>query len=236
MAHLLRLEVLPLKGSSASLRAVERRRQSLPRLDQGHTRTAERSQLGTRARSSASLLLGLKLTLGGTHRLDHPSQSVDGDVVGVGDPLLHGELVDRDRVVCHGSPSEGLTSETPRRPVDADRRDLTTAPLDTTPQPDPEFGAPGRREGMPMLWPSRSRSERARRSGAAITVLSGAPPPEEDYQLIALRELLHRSRQHALSGQSWAARTQRPQLEEACGHAAVALAEAIDILGGPDCG
>jgi hypothetical protein len=236
MAHLLRVEVLPLKGSSASLRAVERRRQSLPRVDQGHARTAERPQLGTRARSSTSLLLGLELALGRAHRLDDPPQSVHGDVVGVGDPLLSVQLVDRDRVVCHGSPSEGLTSETPRRPVDADRRDLTTASLSTPRQPDPEFGAPGRREGTPMLWPSRPRSERARSSGAAITVLPGAPPPEEGYQMVALRELFHRSRQHALSGQSWAARTQRPELEEACEQAAVALAEAIDILGGPDRG
>jgi hypothetical protein len=236
MAQLLRLEMLPLEGAAAGLATVESRRQDLPRVDQGHARTAERPQLGTRARSSTSLLLCLKLALGGAHRLDDPPQSVDRDVVGVSDPLLDGELVDRDRVVCHGSPSEGLTSETPRRPVDADRRDLTTAPLETTPQPDPEFGAPGRREGMPMLWPSRPRSERARSSGAAITVLPGAPPPEEGYQLVALRELLHRSRQHALGGQSWAASTQRPELEEACEHAAVALAEAIDILGGPDCG
>ena len=87
-----------------------------------------------------------------------------------------------------------------------------------------------------MLWPSRPRIERARTSDAGITVLPGSPPPEEGYQLVALRELLHRSRQHVLSGQTWAARTQRPQLEEACEHAAVALAEAIDLLGGPDHG
>lgn len=236
MAQLVRLEVLSLEGATTGLGAVDRQRQGLARVDQGHARTAERPQLGTRARCSALVLLGLELTLAGSHRLDDPSQRVDGDVVGVRDPLLDGELVDRDRVVCHGSPSEGLTSETPRRPVDADRRDLTTAPLGTTPQPDPEFGAPGRREGMPMLWPSRPRSERARRSGASITVLLGCSPPEESYQMVALRELLHRSRQHALGGQSWAARTQRPELEEACEHAAVALADAIDILGGPDCG
>jgi hypothetical protein len=236
MAHLLRLEVLSFKGSAASLRAVERQRQSLACVDQGNARAAERPQLGTRACCSALVLLGLELTLAGPHRLDDPSQRVDGDVVGVRDPLLDGELVDRDRVVCHGSPSEGLTSETPRRPVSADRRDLTTAPLETTPQPDPEFGAPGRREGTPMLWSSRSRSERARSSGASITVLPGAPPPEEGYQMVALRELLHRSRQHALSGQGWAARTERPELEEACEHAAAALAEAIDLLGGPDHG
>jgi hypothetical protein len=232
MAQLVWLEVLPLEGAAAGLATLESRRQGLPRVDQGHARTAERPQLGTRARSSALVLLDLELALGGAHRLDDPPQSVDGDVVGVGDPFLNGELVDRDRVVCHGSPSEGLTSETPRRPVDADRRDLTTAPLRTTPQPDPEFGAPGRREGTPMLWPSRPRSERAHSSGASITVLPGAPPPEEGYQMVALRELFHRSRQHALSGQSWAARTQRPKLEEACEQAAVALAEAIDILGG----
>jgi hypothetical protein len=235
MVHLLRLEVLPLEGAAAGLATVESRRQGLPRVDQGHARTAERSQLRTRARSSTSLLLGLELALGGAHRLDDPPQRVDGDVVGVGDPFLNGELVDRDRVVCHGSPSEGLTSETPRRPVDADRRDLTTAPLETTPQPDPEFGAPGRREGTPMLWPSRPRIERAH-SDASITVLPGSAPPDEGYQMVALRELLHRSRQHALSGQSWATRTQRPDLEDACERAAVALAEAIDILGDPDDG
>jgi hypothetical protein len=235
MAHLLRVKVLPLKGSSASLRAVERRRQSLPRVDQGHARTAERPQLGTRARSSTSLLLGLELALGGAHRLDDPPQSVHGDVVGVGNPLLSVQLVDRDRVVCHGSPSEGLTSETPRRPVDADRRDLTTASLRTPRQPDPEFGAPGRREGMPMLWPSRPRSERAR-SGTSTTVLPGSAPPDEGYQMVVLRELLHRGRQHALSGQSWPAMAQRPDLKDACERAAYALAEAIDILGDPDCG
>jgi hypothetical protein len=235
MAQLVRLEVLPLEGAAAGLATLESRRQGLPRVDQGHARTAERPQLGTRARSSTSLLLGLELALGGAHRLDDPPQRVDGDVMGVGDPLLSVQLVDRDRVVCHDSPLEGLTSETPRRPVDADRRDLTTASLRTPRQPDPEFGAPGRREGTPMLWPSRPRIERAR-SGASITALPGAPPPEEGYQMVALRELFHRSRQHALSGQSWAARTQRPKLEEACEYAAVALAEAIDILGGPDRG
>jgi hypothetical protein len=235
MAHLLRLEVLPLKGSSASLRAVERRRQGLPRVDQGHARTAERPQLGTRVRSSTSLLLGLELALGVAHRLDDPPQSVDGDVVGVGDPFLGVQLVDRDRVVCHGSPSEGLASETPPRPVATDRGDLTTASLSTPRQPDPEFGAPGRREGTPMLWPSRPRSERAH-SDASITVLPGAAPPDEGYQMVVLRELLHRSRQHALSGQTWAAKTHRPDLEDACERAAYALAEAIDILGGPDRG
>jgi hypothetical protein len=237
MAQLVRLKVLPLEGAAAGLATVKSRRQGLPRVDQSHACTAERPQLGTRARSSTSLLLGLELALGGAHRLDDAPQRVDGDVVGVGDPLLNGELVDRDRVVvCHGSPSEGLTSETPRRPVSADRRDLTTAPLEATPQPDPEFGAPGRREGTPMLWPSRPRIERAR-NDASITVLPGAAPPwEEGYQMVALRELLHRSRQHALDGQSWAALTQRPDLENACERAAYAIAEAIDILGGPDHG
>jgi hypothetical protein len=86
-----------------------------------------------------------------------------------------------------------------------------------------------------MLWSSRPRIERAR-SGASITVLPGAPPPEEGYQMVALRELLHRSRQHALGGQCWAAMTGRPDLEDACRDAACALAEAIDILGGPDRG
>jgi hypothetical protein len=235
MVHLLRIEVLPLKGSPASLRAVERRRQCLACVDQGHASATERPQLGTRAPSSALVLLSLELTLAGPHRLDDPSQRVDSDVVGVGDALLDGELVNRDRVVCHGSPSEGLTSKTPRRPVDADRRDLTTASLRTPRQPDPEFGAPGRREGTPMLWPSRPRIEGVR-SDASITVLPGNAPPDEGYQLLALRQLLHRSRQHALSGQSWAARTQRPELEEACEQAAVALTEAIDILAGPDRG
>jgi hypothetical protein len=87
-----------------------------------------------------------------------------------------------------------------------------------------------------MHWPTRPLTERARSSVASITVLPGAAPPDEDYQMVALRELLHRSRQHALGGQRWAARTQRPQLEEACEHAAVSLAEAIDILGGSDRG
>jgi hypothetical protein len=86
-----------------------------------------------------------------------------------------------------------------------------------------------------MLWPSRPRIEGVR-SDASITVLPGNAPPDEGYQLLALRQLLHRSRQHALSGQSWAARTQRPELEEACEQAAVALTEAIDILAGPDRG
>jgi hypothetical protein len=54
--------------------------------------------------------------------------------------------------------------------------------------------------------------------------------------LLLVRQLLHRSRQHALSGQTWATRTQRPELEDACDRAAYALAEAIDLLGGPDRG
>jgi hypothetical protein len=235
MSRSLRVEVLSLESSTASLRPLHHGHQRLPCVDQRHAGTAERPQLGTRTGSSAVLLLGLKLALACPHRLYDPSQRVDGDVVGVSDPLLGVQLVDRDRVVRHGSPSKGLVSKTPRRPVSADRRDLTTAPLDTTPQPDPEFGAPGRREGTPMQWPSRPRSERAR-SSASITVLPGAPPPEEGYQMVALRELLHRSRQHALSGQRWAASAQRPDLEEACERAAEALAEAEDILGGPDRG
>jgi hypothetical protein len=89
-----------------------------------------------------------------------------------------------------------------------------------------------------MHWPTRPSTVtlRARTSDAEITVLPGTPAPEEGYQMVALRELLHRSRQHALSVQTWAAATHRPGLEDACERAAHALAEAIDILGGPDHG
>ena len=86
-----------------------------------------------------------------------------------------------------------------------------------------------------MLWPASPRIERAR-SGASITVRPSAAPPDEGYQMVALRELLHPRRQNALDGQSWAALTQRPDLENACERAADALGEAIDILGGPDHG
>jgi hypothetical protein len=42
--------------------------------------------------------------------------------------------------------------------------------------------------------------------------------------MVVLRELLHRGRQHALGGQSWAAMAQRSDLEDVCERAAVALA------------
>lgn len=236
MSGSLRFEVLALECATASLCPFDRGCQRLPCVHQGHAGAAQRPQLRARPILTTSLLLGLELGLAGPHRLDHPTQRVDGDVLGVSNPLLGVEVVAAHTVIAHDCPSEGLCFQAPPRPVATGRGDLTTVPRSTAPQPGVEFAAPGRREGTPMQWPSRPRSERARSSGASITVLLSTASPEEGYQLVALRELLHRSRQHALSGQTWAATTGRPDLEDACRDAACALAEAIDILGGPDRG